>query len=300
MSIEKSRQFKKLKKTLDVNKNEKVTLTNKQKTEIDEERNDLISIENDEYEDEPSIWTSESKSLVNFSDRKNDVEKADKTVCGKPLIYSNNNNAGVIKISDKHLEQSTNTNKDFYTIINGNNAEVMTTLNSSVEDTSIDSENPIEENGNGSNKLKYDLSIYDYDEDSSSEESQTAGIKCKLCTLIVETPMDLLKHKRDAHKIQKISLPLIEVEKYFDYPDRTFCPICGQPIKSRNFRSAFIKHLLVHSTGITHDCRICKRKFRRLDHMRSHERRHVLTYAELRAIEDTVDNNPVQMFSFRQ
>ncbi|XP_056641562.1 zinc finger protein 319-like [Diorhabda sublineata] len=122
-----------------------------------------------------------------------------------------------------------------------------------------------------------------------------APIKCKICTFIAETPIDLLKHKRDAHKVERKFLPSHEILKYFDYPDRTFCPICEQPIKSRNFRSTFIKHLLIHSAELTYECRICKKKFRRRDHMRSHEKRHVLSYAELKAIEDTVDNSPVQL-----
>ncbi|CAG9830959.1 unnamed protein product [Diabrotica balteata] len=140
---------------------------------------------------------------------------------------------------------------------------------------------------------KYDISIYDYDEVDSEDDTPkvTKDTKCKFCDFIAENPMELLKHKRKFHTATRYILPVHEIRKYFDYPDRSFCPICEQPVKTKNFRSIFIRHLLVHAPGFTFQCRICKKRFRRHDHMKAHEKRHVLTYAELQALQENVNND---------
>ncbi|XP_050501942.1 PR domain zinc finger protein 5-like [Diabrotica virgifera virgifera] len=140
---------------------------------------------------------------------------------------------------------------------------------------------------------KYDISIYDYDEIDSEDDTPKvpSDTKCKYCEFIADNPMELLKHKRELHTAAKQTLPVHEIQKYFDYPDRSFCPICEQPVKTKNFRSIFIRHLLVHAPSMSFQCRICKKRFRRLDHMKAHEKRHVLTYAELQALQENVNND---------
>ncbi|KAJ8985252.1 hypothetical protein NQ317_018282 [Molorchus minor] len=129
-------------------------------------------------------------------------------------------------------------------------------------------------------------SVYDYDEED--EKPDDGGFKendedaannrlCKHCKTIFDNPLELLRHTRDCHSFPRTILPPEEIEKYFDSPNREFCPICEKPIKTRNFRSVFIKHLLVHTTGLTHECKVCKKKFRRRDHMRAHEKRHIIS-----------------------
>lgn len=148
---------------------------------------------------------------------------------------------------------------------------------SSTENVSPEPENIITNN---------DVSIYDYNEqddnleDKDLQEDGDENInnrRCKHCNSLFDNPLDLLRHTRDCHNFPRTILPPDEIEKYFDYPNRQFCPICEKPIKTRNFRSVFIKHLLVHTTGLTHECGICKKKFRRRDHMRAHEKRHIVS-----------------------
>lgn len=131
-----------------------------------------------------------------------------------------------------------------------------------------------------------DVSIYDYNEQDDNFEDKDLNEdgdeninnrRCKHCNSLFDNPLDLLRHTRDCHNFPRTILPPEEIEKYFDYPNRQFCPICEKPIKTRNFRSVFIKHLLVHTTGLTHECGICKKKFRRRDHMRAHEKRHIVS-----------------------
>ncbi|XP_023012787.1 uncharacterized protein [Leptinotarsa decemlineata] len=126
-----------------------------------------------------------------------------------------------------------------------------------------------------------DISIYDYNEDgiSFSEVDKTdSDKKCKQCHKFFENPLDLLRHSRTCRNIPIKILPPEEVEKYFDSPNRNFCPICEKPIKTKNFRSIFIKHLLVHTVGLSHECNICKKKFKRRDHMKAHHKRHIVCF----------------------
>ncbi|KAJ8931354.1 hypothetical protein NQ314_015763 [Rhamnusium bicolor] len=115
-----------------------------------------------------------------------------------------------------------------------------------------------------------DTSIYDYNEEDSdesgdkdskeNEEDALNNKLCKHCKTLFDSPLDLLRHTRDCHNFPRTILPPDEIAKYFDSPNRSFCPICEKPIKTRNFRSVFIKHLLVHTTGLTHECGVCKKK----------------------------------------
>ncbi|KAJ8958469.1 hypothetical protein NQ318_002261 [Aromia moschata] len=96
-------------------------------------------------------------------------------------------------------------------------------------------------------KLIDPSSVYDYDEQDEdqpedrmlkeNDEDAANNRQCKKCKELFENPLDLLRHNR----------------------------------------SVFIKHLLVHTTGLTHECSVCKMKFRRRDHMRAHEKRHIVS-----------------------
>ncbi|CAH0549607.1 unnamed protein product [Brassicogethes aeneus] len=100
------------------------------------------------------------------------------------------------------------------------------------------------------------------------------SLKCRMCAQVFLNPFEKLKHTRETHKIIKITVPYDEVAKYFDNEDKDNCPICAKHIKSRNFKSVFVKHLLTHTQGTIYPCPICYRRFRRKDHMKNHERRH--------------------------
>ncbi|KAG5894723.1 hypothetical protein JTB14_006142 [Gonioctena quinquepunctata] len=140
---------------------------------------------------------------------------------------------------------------------------------------------PIEDNESGN------VSMYDYNEDISGSLTYSEIIRCdedrtcNHCHKFFENSLDLLRHSRIFH------LPLEEVEKYFDYPNKSFCPICKKSIKTMNWKSAFVRHLLGHTDELAHECSICKKKFRRMDHMRAHEKRHI----EASASGDGIDYN---------
>lgn len=107
--------------------------------------------------------------------------------------------------------------------------------------------------------------------------------KCRYCNACFRNPLELLRHKR-THNSDKIILPIEEIEKYFDYPNRSYCPICKQKLKTKNFRSIFTKHLLTHTSTTLYGCVICKKQFTRKDHMRAHEKRHIVPLEELELI----------------
>ncbi|CAH1107835.1 unnamed protein product [Psylliodes chrysocephalus] len=142
---------------------------------------------------------------------------------------------------------------------------------------------------------KYDLSIYDYDEDTTDETPQIKEHQCKLCPFVAENAIDLIRHKRKEHSGPRKIISPDEIQKYFDWPDRDFCPICEKPIKTKNYKSLFIKHLLVHTTGLAYECKICKKKFRRIDHLKGHEKRHIITFDELQAIQNTVYEDDIAL-----
>lgn len=183
----------------------------------------------------------------------------------KPAVLSetgiNNNGVDVEQQTELRIEETRNSN------------------NTSTENVSPEPVNKIGQH------IAKDLSIYDYNEpddelqDKDLHENGNEDLnnrQCKHCNTLFDNPLELLRHTRDCHNFPRTILPPEEIEKYFDYPNRQYCPICEKPIKTRNFRSIFIKHLLVHTRGLTHECSICKKKFRRRDHMRAHEKRHIV------------------------
>lgn len=99
--------------------------------------------------------------------------------------------------------------------------------------------------------------------------------RCNYCKEHFDNPLMLLRHKRESHSFPKTLLPLEEIEKYYDYPNRNFCPICKKAIKTNNYRSIFLKHLQTHTYNVF-ECVICKKKFKRRDHMLNHQKRHVV------------------------
>ncbi|CAG9858556.1 unnamed protein product [Phyllotreta striolata] len=145
---------------------------------------------------------------------------------------------------------------------------------------------------------KYDLSIYDYDEDiDTAQVPSPTKNKCKICEYTADSPIELIKHKRTKHAQTEpvLVFPPEEVRKYFDWPDRSTCPLCGKQLKTRNYKSLFLRHLSVHTVGLAYECRICGKKFRRVDQLRGHENRHVVSYEEVRALKDAVYEDDVAL-----
>lgn len=100
--------------------------------------------------------------------------------------------------------------------------------------------------------------------------------RCRFCSSVFTNPVEFLRHGR-THSA-KIMLPLEVIENYYDYPNRTYCPICKEKLKTKNFKSIFIKHLLTHTTTLKYTCAVCKKQFRRKDHMSAHQKRHIVPF----------------------
>lgn len=151
----------------------------------------------------------------------------------------------------------------------------------------------------------HDDSVYDFNTEENSESSNSNDIitestpttlqenlnetliniiknnnekdtNCSICGQRFDNPLDLLRHRRDLHNFPRTIVSAGVIERYFDSPNRSFCPICRKPIKTRNYRSVFIKHLMVHTVGETFECKVCSKKFKRKDHMKAHEKRHIV------------------------
>lgn len=100
--------------------------------------------------------------------------------------------------------------------------------------------------------------------------------RCQHCKEVFENPILLLRHKRKEHTSAKKYLLPEEIEKYYHHPNRNLCPICKKTLKTNNHRSVFIKHLQSHAVVQMFECIICKQKFKRKDHMLSHQKRHIV------------------------
>lgn len=98
---------------------------------------------------------------------------------------------------------------------------------------------------------------------------------CKQCKQEFETSLILLRHSRETHSYPRILMAMSEIKKFYRIEDRSVCPICRKPLRS-NFMSAFTKHLHTHANDMRYGCQVCKKKFRRPDHMKAHEKRHVI------------------------
>ncbi|XP_044260115.1 zinc finger protein 14-like [Tribolium madens] len=98
---------------------------------------------------------------------------------------------------------------------------------------------------------------------------------CRECKKEFRSSLELLRHGRKVHSYPKVLMALSEVKKFYTSKDRSECPICHKPLKT-NFRSAFVKHLLTHTNEMKYSCKVCNKKFRRADHMKAHEKRHVI------------------------
>ncbi|EFA04910.1 zinc finger protein 493 [Tribolium castaneum] len=97
---------------------------------------------------------------------------------------------------------------------------------------------------------------------------------CRECKKEFKSSLELLRHGRKVHSYPKVLMALSEVKKFYAAKNRSECPICHKPLKT-NFRSAFVKHLLTHTNEMKYSCKVCNKKFRRSDHMKAHEKRHV-------------------------
>ncbi|KAJ3651901.1 hypothetical protein Zmor_017905 [Zophobas morio] len=117
--------------------------------------------------------------------------------------------------------------------------------------------------------------------DSSSSESikedsdESNETTCRECTKEFGSPLELLRHSRKCHSYPKVVMALSEVKKFYSVKNRSECPICHKPLKT-SFRSAFVKHLHTHTNEMKYSCHVCKKKFRRSDHMKAHEKRHII------------------------
>lgn len=157
------------------------------------------------------------------------------------------------------------------------------------ENTHEEEMDSFNEEFNGENEEEFDTFNDELNGENSRDDKQDNEVKVKIqfnnatgenrcnhCKEIFENPLLLLRHKREAHKFPKKLLPREEIEKYYDYPNRSFCPICKKVIKTNNFRSIYLKHLHTHTVIAVFECIICKKVFKRKDHMVNHQKRHIV------------------------
>lgn len=107
------------------------------------------------------------------------------------------------------------------------------------------------------------------------ESEDLNELTCRECKNEFTSSIELLRHSRKCHSYPKVMMALSEVKKFYCMKDRSECPICHKPLKI-NFRSAFVKHLHTHTNEMAHACKVCNKKFRRADHMKAHEKRHIV------------------------
>ncbi|KAL1502432.1 hypothetical protein ABEB36_007573 [Hypothenemus hampei] len=80
-----------------------------------------------------------------------------------------------------------------------------------------------------------ELSVFDfYDEEDEKlkleklekkkKEQEIKDKTCKICHQLFNDPIDVLRHKREVHKSEKILLPKKELEQYFNMENRKDCP----------------------------------------------------------------------------
>ncbi|XP_045469722.1 zinc finger protein 394-like [Harmonia axyridis] len=98
---------------------------------------------------------------------------------------------------------------------------------------------------------------------------------CPKCSEVFVSELELFRHKRAKHTSPKIIMAPDEIKKFYNVSDRSQCPICKKTLSSQN-KSIYIKHLQSHSYIGEFECPICKKKFKRKDHMRIHEKRHII------------------------
>ncbi|KAK9892795.1 hypothetical protein WA026_021987 [Henosepilachna vigintioctopunctata] len=120
-----------------------------------------------------------------------------------------------------------------------------------------------------------------------SPESQVDGVviitqrpdgqlhSCRKCSQVFLSSLELLRHSRREHTYPKIIMSPAEISKFISLKDRSHCPICEKPLSS-SYKSIYLKHLQTHSCVLEHICPICKKKFKRRDHMRAHQKRHIV------------------------
>lgn len=106
-------------------------------------------------------------------------------------------------------------------------------------------------------------------------------VTCRACDKTFENSLDLFRHRREIHthnKKVKLSPESLKIyDKVFQKSPKKICPLCNKPCTKVGWK----RHLQTHSTEVKYFCRICKKGFNRIDHQREHEKRHVVTVAEL-------------------
>ncbi|KAH1018879.1 zinc finger protein 674 [Dendroctonus ponderosae] len=126
--------------------------------------------------------------------------------------------------------------------------------------------------------------FYDEDEEKKKIEQRKKDrelreIKnrtCIHCRKIFPDAMDVLRHKRVAHPTKRIILQREEIQRYMAVEDRKQCPVCFIKICPKGYKSKYVKHLLTHCIDYKFVCRVCGMKFRRCNHQKDHESRHIV------------------------
>lgn len=107
--------------------------------------------------------------------------------------------------------------------------------------------------------------------------------KCAHCSAVFNNALDLLRHKRKEHAVEKsikLSAESLKIyDKVYQNSDKNCCPLCQVPVQ----KSQWKRHLETHGAVSKVFCKVCKKGFNRIDHKREHEKRHLIIF------EDDVD-----------
>lgn len=109
---------------------------------------------------------------------------------------------------------------------------------------------------------------------------QAETFQCKKCNQIFNDNAMLLRHQKAWHKRKTIQLSPESLKIYdrvFMASNKNICPVCQKP----QSRMGWKRHLQTHSTEFRFFCRVCKKGFKRVDHKKSHEKRHVIAIDEV-------------------
>lgn len=104
---------------------------------------------------------------------------------------------------------------------------------------------------------------------------------CKDCHQVFSDRMKFLFHRKSEHgKRRSITLSpesLKIYDKVFMASNTNICPVCQKP----QARMGWKRHLQTHSSEFKFFCGICRKGFKRIDHKKAHEKRHVITIDEV-------------------
>lgn len=110
--------------------------------------------------------------------------------------------------------------------------------------------------------------------------AQEETLACKKCHQIFTDPTMLARHEKTWHRRKTIQLSpesLKIYDKVFMASNKNICPLCHKP----QARMGWKRHLQTHSSEFKFFCGVCRKGFKRIDHKKAHEKRHIIAIDEV-------------------